>query len=320
MLFRYSHPDDEQGVSLIRRLVQFSDDPKVRERIVFLPNYDMGMAHFLVPGCDVWLNNPLRPLEASGTSGMKGALNGSLNLSSLDGWGAEMYDGSNGWAIPTADGVEDPKRRDEIEAEALYDLIENTVAPRFYDRDVDGVPRRWIEMMRHSLATLGPKVRATRMVRDYVEELYWPIAEAAEVLDKPPYEDAKELAAWKEKVRRAWSGVRVAFVEANLADVVRLGDVVTVSVTVDLNGLDPSDVEVQMVLGKVRGDDEIVDGQTIPLKSVDGTNRFTASERLEVAGAVGFGVRVVPNQALMASEAELGLVVGAESMDPTSGQ
>lgn len=315
-----SHPDDEQGVSLIRRLVQFSDNPKVRERIVFLPNYDMGMAHFLVPGCDVWLNNPLRPLEASGTSGMKGALNGSLNLSILDGWWAEMYDGSNGWAIPTADGVEDPKRRDEIEAEALYDLVENTVAPRFYDRDIDGVPRRWIEMMRHSLATLGPKVRATRMVRDYVEELYWPIAEAAEVLDKPPYKDAKELAAWKEKVRRAWPGVRVAFVEANLADVVRLGDVVTVSVTVDLNGLDPSDVEVQMVLGKVRGDDEIVDGQTIPLKSVDDTNRFTASERLEVAGAVGFGVRVVPNQALMASEAELGLVVGAESMDPTSGQ
>lgn len=313
-----SHPDDEQGVSLIQRLVQFSDNPEVRKRIVFLPNYDMGMAHFLVPGCDVWLNNPLRPLEASGTSGMKGALNGALNLSILDGWWAEMYDGSNGWAIPTADGVQDPKRRDQIEAEALYDLIENTVAPRFYDRDLDGVPRRWIEMMRHSLATLGPKVRATRMVRDYVEELYWPIAQAATVLDEPPYEEAKELAAWKDKVRSAWPGVRVAFVEVNLADVVRLGDEVVVSVTLDLNGLDPSDVEVQMVLGRVGGDDEIVGGQTIALQPVEGTNTFRASERLEIAGAVGFGVRVVPHQDLMASDAELGLVVNAESMGPAS--
>lgn len=311
-----SHPDDEQGVSLIQRLVQFSDDPRVRDRIVFLPNYDMGMAKVLMPGVDVWLNNPLRPLEASGTSGMKCALNGSLNLSILDGWWDEMYDGSNGWAIPTADGVDDPNRRDQIEAAALYDLIENTVAPRFYDRDGSGVPRRWIEMVRHTLATLGPKVQATRMVRDYVRELYTPVAMASRELDTAPFENARGLAEWKKKVRSAWHDVHVDFVEASLPDVIQLGDEVTVSARVSLGGLDPKDVEVQMVLGKVTGDDKIVGGQVVELtpvgKEEGGSYKFAASEKLSVSGAVGFAVRVVPHNDLTASDAELGLVVNAE--------
>ena len=150
--------------------MRFADDPEVRHRIVFLPNYDIAMAQPLYPGCDVWLNNPLRPYEACGTSGMKAALNGGLNLSILDGWWDEWYDGNNGWAIPSADGVDDPDRRDDLEATALYDLIENEVAPRFYDVDADGVPTRWIEMVRHTLKSLGPKVLATRMVRDYVAQ------------------------------------------------------------------------------------------------------------------------------------------------------
>ena len=135
---------------------------------MFLPNYDIAMAQPLYPGCDVWLNNPLRPYEACGTSGMKAALNGGLNLSILDGWWDEWYDGNNGWAIPSADGVDDPDRRDDLEANALYDLIENEVAPRFYDVDERGRAPRWIEMVRHTLKSLGPKVLATRMVRDYV--------------------------------------------------------------------------------------------------------------------------------------------------------
>ena len=155
-----AHPADEGGKKLIQEIVRFADDPEVRHRIVFLPNYDIAMAQPLYPGCDVWLNNPLRPYEACGTSGMKAALNGGLNLSILDGWWDEWYDGDNGWAIPSADGVDDPDRRDDIEASALYDLIENEVAPRFYDVDDDGVPTRWIEMVRHTLKSLGPKVLA----------------------------------------------------------------------------------------------------------------------------------------------------------------
>ena len=136
------------------------------------------MAQHLYPGCDVWLNNPLRPFEACGTSGMKAALNGGLNLSILDGWWDEWFDGRNGWAIPTADGVEDADRRDDIEASALYDLIENDVAAKFYDRDAAGLPQGWIDMMTHTLKTLGPKVLASRMVQDYTEQLYSPAAGA----------------------------------------------------------------------------------------------------------------------------------------------
>src|SRR5204863_5409682 len=135
-----AHPADEGGKGLIQQMVQYSDSPDVHRRIVFLPDYDMAMADALVQGCDIWLNNPLRPLEACGTSGMKAALNGGLNLSVRDGWWDEWFDGENGWAIPTADGVDDPEHRDDLEAAALYDLVENSVAPGFYDRDERGLP------------------------------------------------------------------------------------------------------------------------------------------------------------------------------------
>ena len=173
-----SHPADDGGKALIQQVVRFADRPQVRHRIAFLPNYDMSMARLLYWGCDVWLNNPLRPLEACGTSGMKSALNGGLNLSIRDGWWDEWYDGENGWEIPSADGVADEDRRDDLESSALYNLLEQAVAPKFYERDDHGVPPRWIEMVRHTLQTLGPKVLASRMVRDYVERYYLPAAQS----------------------------------------------------------------------------------------------------------------------------------------------
>ena len=190
----------------------------------FLPNYDIAMAQPLYPGCDVWLNNPLRPYEACGTSGMKAALNGGLNLSILDGWWDEWFDGDNGWAIPSADGVDDADRRDDIEAEALYDLIENEVAPRFYDVDGEKLPARWIEMVRHTLKSLGPKVLASRMVRDYVHQLYTPAAVGARRVDGRRRRPAAELAAWKARVREAWPQVRIEHVESSgVSDAPALG-------------------------------------------------------------------------------------------------
>ena len=177
-----AHPADEGGKRLIQQMVRFADSETVRRRIVFLPDYDMALARFLVQGCDVWLNNPLRPLEACGTSGMKVALNGGLNLSVRDGWWDEWYDGGNGWEIPTADGVEDPYRRDELEASALYELIAKSVAPLFYDAGADGVPHGWVEMVGHGLRSLGPLVQADRMVGDYVTKLYAPAARASRAL------------------------------------------------------------------------------------------------------------------------------------------
>lgn len=311
-----SHPADDQGKRLIQQLVRFTDDPEVRHRIVFLPNYDIAMAQSLYPGCDVWLNNPLRPLEASGTSGMKSALNGGLNLSILDGWWDEWFDGENGWAIPTADGVDDPDRRDDLEAAALYDLVEQQVAPRFYDRDGDDVPARWLEMVRHTLATLGPKVQATRMVAEYVTRLYAPAAAAGHVLAADGLAPARELAHWKRSVRDGWSRVRVDHVDSSgIGEVPQVGDRLTVRAYVSLGDLGPDDVEVQVVHGRVTEADVIEEFTAEPLALAEtyeaGRYAFAGDVVLEASGPFGYTVRVVPKHAGLPSVAELGLVANA---------
>lgn len=311
-----SHPADEQGKRLIQQLVRFADDERVRHRIAFLPNYDIEMAQRLYPGCDVWLNNPLRPLEACGTSGMKSALNGGLNLSILDGWWDEWYDGENGWAIPTADGVEDPDRRDDLEAAALYDLVETQVAPRFYDRDERGLPVTWLEMVRHTLATLGPKVQSDRMVVDYIEELYVPATTAGRALDGPEYSGARELAAWKQHVGAGWSGVRVDHVDSvGLGEVVEVGGTLRVQAYVSLGELSPADVEVQVVYGKVSESDELEEFAVAALEHAQtfegGRHEFAGDVRLERSGSFGYTVRVVPSHPALSNPAETGLVTNA---------
>ena len=197
------------------------------------------MARYLYWGCDVWLNNPLRPLEACGTSGMKAALNGGLNLSIRDGWWDEWFDGQNGWAIPTADGVADPDRRDEVEARAIYELLSNQVLPRFYETGRDGVPARWVEMVRHTLRETGPKVLATRMVRDYVQALYVPAAGSARAMAADGYRPAREEAGWRAHLLHNWHAVRVAHVEATGAgDTPEIGSTLALRAEVELPGLD----------------------------------------------------------------------------------
>jgi len=307
-----SHPADVGGKKLIQEIVRFADDPEIRHRIVFLPNYDIAMAQPLYPGCDVWLNNPLRPYEACGTSGMKAALNGGLNLSILDGWWDEWYDGNNGWAIPSADGVDDPDRRDDIEANALYALIENEVAPRFYDNDADGVPIRWIEMVRHTLKSLGPKVLATRMVRDYVQRLYTPSAASSRALNHD-FEDARALAEWKARVRSRWPSVAVDHVESTgVGDSPELGATLEVHVFVSLGDIAPQDVDVQVVHGRIRHEDDLADSRAESLTLAEtyeaGRHRFEGKVALAQTGPFGYTVRILPSHPLLASPAELGCV------------
>ncbi len=309
-----SHPADETGKQLIAQMVRFADESAVRHRIAFLPDYDIGMARHLYWGVDVWLNNPLRPLEACGTSGMKAALNGALNLSIRDGWWDEWFDGENGWAIPSAEGVTDPERRDDVEAAALYDLIENQVAPRFYDRDAAGVPGRWMQMVRHTLKTLGPKVVATRMVREYVERLYAPAAASAARLSAAGYQSAKSLARWRATVLHAWPGVSVLHVDSQLDGDPQLGGTLHLRAEVALNGLRASDVDVQAVYGGVGADDRLVDVCTLSLAldgHTDGTSRFEGDVPLARTGVFGYTVRVLPKSELLASPAELGVVATA---------
>lgn len=312
-----SHPADETGKQLIQQMVRFADDPEVRHRIVFLPNYDIGMAKDLYPGCDVWLNNPLRPFEACGTSGMKAALNGGLNLSILDGWWDEWFDGENGWAIPTADGVEDPDRRDDIEAAALYDLIENHVTTLFYDRDADDLPQRWIGMLRHTMSTLGPKVLATRMVRDYIEKLYTPTARSNAAVRADGYAGARDLAAYKAKVHAAWPSISVDHVEAHgLSDSPQVGETLHVDAYVRLDGLEPSEVDVQVVTGTAAiGSDDLSDWTATSLSLVeryhDGITKYSGQIAIERTGQFGYTVRVLPQHEQLAFQSSLGLVANA---------
>jgi starch phosphorylase len=313
-----SHPADDGGKALIQQIVRFADDTEVRHRIVFLPDYDMSMACYLYWGCDVWLNNPLRPLEACGTSGMKSALNGGLNLSVRDGWWDELYDGRNGWAIPTADGVSDPTRRDDLEATALYELLGNQVAPTFYERGGDGVPTRWVELVRHTLATLRPRVQATRMVSEYVRDWYLPAARAAAVVSEADFAGARELADYRQRLNSGWPRLRISGVDASgLPDSPVVGAPMTVRATVELAGLNPEDVTVQAVVGRVDDHDELVDQVSVAMKhagAVDGGeagDRFEAVVPLPHAGLLGYTVRVLPSHRLLNSSAELGKIVVA---------
>lgn len=313
-----SHPADDGGKALIQHVVKFADRPEVRHRIAFLPDYDMSMARQLYWGCDVWLNNPLRPLEACGTSGMKSALNGGLNLSIRDGWWDEWYDGENGWEIPTADGLADEGRRDDLEAAALYDLVEQSVAPKFYDRDEHGIPTRWVEMVRHTLIALGPKVLASRMVKEYTERYYAPAAQSLRRTVEPgvdgaPFGSARELAAYRQRAADAWPKVQITDVDSyGLPDTPLLGSELTLTATVQLADLRPDEVSVQAVLGRVDASDALVEPVTVPMQhtgTADGGNEiFSTTTPLPIAGPVGYTVRVLPHHPLLAGDNELGFV------------
>ncbi|MDQ1750641.1 MAG: glycogen phosphorylase [Pseudonocardiales bacterium] len=310
-----SHPADDGGKELIAQLVRFTDDPDVRERIAFLPDYDIGMARYLYWGSDVWLNNPLRPLEACGTSGMKAALNGGLNLSIKDGWWDEWCeDGKNGWEIPSADDSLDgttDEHRDSVEAAALYDLIEHQVAQRFYDRDAKGIPAQWVSMVRYTLKSLGPKVLATRMVRDYIRTLYSPAATAAAVMTADDYRAAKDLAAWKCWVAGTWKDVAVRHVESHVDGDPTLGGTLQLRAEIALSGLKSSDVQVQAVFGPVDADNRLTNKNIVQLEFADERDSiafFTGDVPLYKAGAFGYTVRVLPTHPLLANPVETGLV------------
>ncbi|MHA7199448.1 alpha-glucan family phosphorylase [Arthrobacter alkaliphilus] len=325
-----SHPADDAGKKMIQDLVKFTDDPAVRHRIVFLPNYDIAMARTLFPGCDVWLNNPLRPLEACGTSGMKAAINGSLNLSVLDGWWDEMYDGENGWAIPTANNDATATERDDIEAAALYELLETQVAPRFYGSTVsadagaagpsqsgpEAVPTHWVSMIKHTLAHLGPAVSAERMLQDYVNTLYRPAAESGRRAEAGSFKEAKELAAWITKVRDAWPQLMVEHVDSiGVSEEPQIGDTLQVNAYIALHTLTPDDVSVEVAYGRAEESDELEDITKAELSAFEdlgnGRHLFTGTILINRSGSFGYTVRVFPKHPALASKAELGLIVNA---------
>ena len=308
-----AHPHDDPGKDLIRALVHFAADPEVRGRFAFIEDYDMEVGRVLVQGSDVWLNNPRRPMEASGTSGMKAALNGVINLSVLDGWWDECYDGANGWTIGTPETYSDFDLQDRVEASALYDLLERDVVPRFYERIEGPVPRRWIERLKRSVETLGPFVTADRMVRDYVEELYEPSAKQSNAMRAEDFRRARELAAWKMRVHELWDQVAVIDVdgEVTAAD---LGDERKVAATVRVGSLTTDDISVELTHGLVGASGELMNPSFIEMAAEscsDGTCVYTGSFTAEATGLYGFAVRAIPAHEDLTNKMDLGLVAWA---------
>ncbi|WP_309708634.1 alpha-glucan family phosphorylase [Armatimonas sp.] len=310
-----AHPRDDGGKELIRRIVQFSHDPQVRGRVVFLEDYDMAMARRLVQGVDVWLNNPRRPYEASGTSGMKVVMNGGLNCSILDGWWAEAYadNGSAvGWAIGQGEDYADLAYQDHVEAQAIYHLLEDEIAPLFYARDEFGIPRGWVAKMKQSMHKLGPVYDTRRMVTEYATTYYLPAAKRAAKLAENNFALTRELVVWKEKVRHEWPQVRLDSVTTD-SDHLEAGQQATVRAALWLGEtLLPGDVQVQLYTGPVDTDRNFLHAAGIPLTCEGkdgGAWIYTGHLPTEHSGQQGFSVRVLPYHPEAILPQELPLIV-----------
>ncbi|HVK37893.1 MAG TPA: alpha-glucan family phosphorylase, partial [Candidatus Kapabacteria bacterium] len=261
-----AHPKDQPGKEFVRGVSTFIRESGLEGKIVFLEDYDMAVARHMVQGCDVWLNTPRRPLEASGTSGMKAAINGTLNLSVLDGWWPEGYDGTNGFALGGERQFADHEHQDEFESRQLYRTLEESVVGAFYDRGGDGVPHEWVRMQKRSIATLLARFSAERMVREYAERFYFPCSIRYIQLREGSGHAARGLIAWKRRVREIWPGVRIARVSTAKADVYRIGQQVQITAQVAVGSLSAGELRIEAYSGAVDADGMIVDGVATPLK------------------------------------------------------
>ena len=305
-----AHPRDMGGKQLMQELIRFADDAGVRDRFLFLPDYDLGLASNLVSGADVWLNNPIRPQEASGTSGMKAVMNGGLTLSISDGWWDEMPQEGNGWTIPTVES-HDAGYRDQLESQALYDLLEAEIAPLFHDRGADGIPHAWLDRVRASLTTLSPLVASTRMLRDYVEGYYRP-ADHANRLMSADDDTARQYVNWSRHVAQGWPNITLSHAVCDGEPVgegtrVLAGEEFRVCVDAELGTLADEDVRVEVIVGELDDDGELF-GATTHVMEHQGRGRYSATIRTDRPGDLGYAVRVVPRHLLLAHPAQTGLV------------
>jgi len=293
-----AHPADDPGKRLIQSIVHVARSPKYRPRMIFLEDYDMSIARYLVQGVDVWLNTPRRPKEASGTSGMKAAMNGALNLSTLDGWWAEAYEPGVGWTIGNGEEYDDPEYGDRVEASALYDLLEKEVVPRFYERGTDGYPREWIKMMKRSMRIACEQFNTARMVREYADKAYLPAHDRAASLSQGEYAQAADLVQWRRKVVAAWDDVSILSVDGMPSGAVQVGASLELSCRVALGALDVSDVSVEVYHGALGMHGDLENAERLPMTMVetqeDGCALFSATVPSDRSGRLGFSVRVLP--------------------------
>ncbi len=307
-----AHPRDDGGKHFIQNIVRFCQRDEVRLRMVFLEDYDANVARHITQGVDVWLNTPRRPMEASGTSGMKAAANGAINLSVLDGWWCEAYNGENGWAIGHGEEFSNDDYQDELESRAIFDLLEKSIIPLYYDRGLDGLPRAWLRHMKASLRTICPVYNTNRMVQQYAQQAYLPADASFHKLSANDAAAAAALAQWKSNIRSAWGNVRVRQVEQISGKALKAGDDLEVSATVDLGLIPPSDVRVEIYYGPLNAIGEIYEAQvqemTMMATPEQGAVLYLGRIPTINCGQQGFAVRVLPQHAEVPLRLEPGLI------------
>ena len=310
-----AHPRDGGGKDLIREIIHTARRPELRNRIVFLENYDIFLARYLVQGVDVWLNTPRRPMEASGTSGMKAAVNAVLNFSILDGWWCEAYNTDVGWAVGHGEVYDDEELQDEIESNSIYELLENDIVPTFYERGGDDLPRRWIEKMKNTLKHTCPVFNTDRMVKEYANRFYINCGQRHDSLTADECKLTREFTAWKQFVRTNWSKIRITGIDSQLPEqpVVRQSYAVTASI--ELGELSANDVFVELVYGVLDSEGIItyaVKTKMTPGETDDkGATAFAANLACASSGRYGFTVRIMPTHPQLSDAFKMGLMLWA---------
>jgi starch phosphorylase len=293
-----AHPRDNEGKQLIKQLFQFASKPEVRDKIVFLEDYDMHLARHLLQGADAWLNTPRRPLEACGTSGMKAAINGVLNVSILDGWWCEGYSEDRGWRIGNGEEYEDHGYQDTVESQALYNVLENEVIPCFYDRKNGNLPVCWLKKMKASMKMAMESFCSLRMVSDYEKRFYIPAARRRDVLLAENAEEAKRLAAQSNRLRTLWKNIEIKTPLRDTSEPYRVGDSFRVTSEVNLGELRPDEVDVELYYGHLESLEKLSASRIEPMKVVeengDGKYLYGCNLNCDISGLFGFTVRVLP--------------------------
>jgi glycogen phosphorylase len=310
-----AHPKDMPGKELIRAIIHQIREAGIGDHVVFVPDYDIYLARMMVAGCDVWLNTPRRPREASGTSGMKASMNGSPNLSILDGWWDEADYVRTGWPIGHGETYDDPDYEDQVEANALYELLEREVVPLFYDRDSEGIPRGWVAKMKDAIKLNTPHFNTARMLRDYAVRGYFPAADRCFAMTNNTYAPAKELATWKQRLFERWYDINIQDVDIAAPTELMVNQAVAVKTRINLAGLTPNDVQVELYQGAVNADGQIVNGVPVVMDYQGGDEHnnsiYTAEVVYTASGLQGLSLRVLPKHENLSSPYEPGLVLWA---------
>lgn len=310
-----AHPKDDPGKKVIREIIHFIREHKVGRHIVFIPNYDINVSRMMVSGCDVWLNTPRRPREASGTSGMKASMNGLLNLSILDGWWDEADYVRTGWPIGNGEVYDDPDYQDEIEANALYDLLEQEVIPLFYDRDEEGIPRKWVARSKDAVRLNCPHFNTARMVREYAERAYFAASDRYGAMIGSQYQAAQDLAKWKKRMFEQWYDIKIEDIDIAEPGDLQVNQTIPVKARINLAGVTANDVEVQLYQGAIDASGQIVNGVPVVMdfqgKDNSGLGIYTANVTYTSSGLQGLSLRVLPHNPLLSNPYEMGLILWA---------